>query len=400
MPGAILQLQATGIQDQYLLSPNIQDSFFEYGYHRYLNFATEIVKITTNENMNWGKRTHAVIPRAGHLLSSLYLKLKLPPLTITSGDWAGWSDTLGYSILSHLHLEIGGVIVERLEPQYLDMKFELENGTANHGRNNMILKSDTYVATQFNAVDPQSLYVHLPFFFTKQYNLALPISSITSQDIRVYLGFKSFDECIHYDGATPPNYVDVTDVELWGEYIFLDNTVLEQFEQREHNFVVDSVQYNGIHSVPASLTSSSSRLEFNHPVKELLFALVDQNSIDNNDHFNYNRYADQEPLLLACNLYLENVPRYENDLSEDYLRSVFAFKQHSFVPNKRIYCIPFSLNPESNQPSGALNFSRFSNINLQLFLNSGNPQVFLYTFAIYHNFITIANGSFYMQFQV
>lgn len=400
MPGATLQLQATGIQDQYLLSEDLSDSFFEYGYHRYLNFATEIVRIPTNENMNWGKRTHSVIPRAGHLLSNLYMRITLPPLTITDGEWAGWSDTLGYSIFTHLHLEIGGVVVERLEPQFLDMKFELENGTENHGRNNMILKSDTYVATQFNALVNKYLYVPLPFFFTKQYNLSLPISSLTNPQIRVYFGFKTFDESIHYDGATPPVYVDISNVELWGEYIYLDEVVLDEFENREHNFVVDSVQFNGVESIPPSLSSFTTRLEFNHPVREILFALVDKNAIDNNDHFNYNRYSDEEPLLLGANMHLENVVRFENELPEDYLRSVFAFKQHSYVPNKRIYCIPFAMNTENNQPSGSLNFSRFNNISLNLRLNSANPEVFLYVFAVYHNFVTISNGAFYMQFQV
>jgi hypothetical protein len=399
MPGSTLQLQAIGVQDKYILSDDIRYSFFEYGYRPYTNFATEIISIPIKDNINWGKRTSAKIPRAGHLLSNLHLKVTLPKLEKVDGTWVGYSDTLGYAIFTHLHLEIGGVIVERIEPQYMDIIDELTHNNS-HGKDEMILKSDTFIATKHNAETSRTLFIPLPFFFTKQYSLSLPLVSLTNPDIKIHFGFKEFDECVHYDGVVQPNFKDITSVELWGEYIYMGDSIIKEFEKREHRYIIESVQYNGVESIPQNISTHNTRLDFNHLVREILFVLVDKNSIDNNDHFNYNRYNDSEPLLREANMYLENIARFENNLPEMYLRSVFPSRQHTVVPYKRIYTIPFALNTELNQPTGAINMSRFTNVTLNLLLNSDNPEVFLHIFATYHNFITIANGVLYTEFQV
>lgn len=397
MPGATLQLQATGIQDTFLLTNNIKNSFFEYAYFKYVNFATEIIKIPTNQRVNWGKKISVSVPRHGHLLSNLYLRLQLPKLTITSGTWAGYSDTLGYAIFDKLELEIGGIIVETLQPQFMDITDELTQDNGRQGKNLMILKSDTYIATRFNALIDKTLMIPLPFFFTKQYNLSLPLVSLTNPAIKIHFELKNFDKCIHYDGNTPPTFQEIINADIYGEYMYLDEQILTEFENREHHFIVDSVQYNEIESISPNLTTHISTLKFNQPVRELLFILVDENSINNNDHFNYSRYNDQSPLLQSASLFLENQARFL-DLPEIYLRTVFPYKQHSVIPNRYIYTMPFALNTETNQPTGTLNFSRFDNVSLHLKLTNNNPETFLYVFAVYHNFITISNGSLHLEF--
>jgi hypothetical protein len=406
MPGSVLQLQAAyngesfSTQDSFILSQDPRANFFEYAYMKYTNFASEIIKIPTNEKLTWGKKTHAVIPKGGHLLSNLYLSLEVPALEVIDGEWVGWSDTLGYAIFNKLELEIGGIIVESLEPQFMDIYDELSRGKENIGGNKMILKSDSYIATHSNAVRTQTLMIPLPFFFSKQYNLSLPLVALTNPEIRVNMEFKQFDKCVHYDGNTQPAFVDIIDANIYAEYFYLDESILENFEQKTHNFIVDSVQYNGIESIAPGLGTHSSLLRFNHLVRELAFVLVDANSIENNDHFNYSRYSDESALLKSANMYIVNSSRFTDDLPETYLRTVFPYKQHSVVPNKHIYIMPFCLDSESNQPTGALNFSRLDNVSLHLKMASGNPEVFLYVFAIYHNFITITNGSLYIQFDV
>ena len=67
-----------------------------------------------------------VIPKRGHLLSKLHLHISLPILEKTDGKYACWSDTLGYGIFDGpIELQIGGVVVDRLYPQFLDAWDEL-----------------------------------------------------------------------------------------------------------------------------------------------------------------------------------------------------------------------------------------------------------------------------------
>jgi hypothetical protein len=168
MSPSILQLQAIGIQDVYL-TKDPQINIFKYNYYRYVNFATETVKLNMNTIATFGQKTTCEIPKRGHLLSKLHLHIRLPQLNKISGDYVCWNDTLGYSIFAEpIELQIGGVIVDRLYPQFMNAWDELTNANKQLGKNFMLLKSDTYVNNYTNAKKEVDLVIPLDFWFTKQ----------------------------------------------------------------------------------------------------------------------------------------------------------------------------------------------------------------------------------------
>ena len=71
---------------------------------------------------------------------------------------------------------------------------------------------------------------------------------------------------------------------------------------------------------------------------------------------------------------------------------------HSVIPSKYIYCMPFSLRPEQNQPTGSINLGRFNDVVLTLKMNDNNPSLFLYVYATSLNIITIENGVLFTEF--
>ena len=75
MSPSLLQLQATGLEDVYL-TQDPQINIFKYNYYRYVNFATETIKLETNIISNFGKKMTCEIPKRGHLLSKLHLHIK------------------------------------------------------------------------------------------------------------------------------------------------------------------------------------------------------------------------------------------------------------------------------------------------------------------------------------
>lgn len=395
MSPSILQLQSVGVQDAYL-TKDPQINMFKYSYYRYVNFAADVVEIPCNAIARFGRSMTCNIPKRGHLLSKLYLHLRLPALQKVSGDYLCWSDALGYAIFDGpIELEIDGIVIDYLYPQCLDILDELSLGAnwKNPGKNAMILKSDLSVSNKRNAQQMVDLVIPLNFWFTKDYSSALPLLSMHHQDVRINFRFKDFPDVINYDGADPPPS-NIIESKMFGEYVFIDDIILNQFQKQKHTYLIEQMQYNGDEIIPANTSVYNSALQFNHPIKELFFCCSVVDDVENNNYFMY------APLITDAGLLLDGKQRFNDYLPEFYFRVAFPASIHSTVPSKYIYCMPFCIKPEDNQPTGTLNMSRFNDVVLSLKMVSGNVPCYLYTFAISYNVLTIHNGTVSFEFAV
>lgn len=396
MSPSIFQLQALGIQDVYL-TKDPQINIFKYNYYRYVNFATDTVKLDFNSSATFGQKSTCEIPKRGHLLSKLYLHIRLPKILFSTGEYASWSDTIGYGIFSDpIELQIGGVIVDRLYPQFMDAWDDLTNNNKQMGKNFMLLKSDTYVSSLQNASKDVNLVIPLDFWFTKHYNMALPLLSMFKQDIKINFKLRNFSECINYDGDMPMA-CDIITSNIYAEYIFLDDIILRQFQEQKHQYIIEQVQYNGDEIITNSSNVYNSDLKFSHPCKELVFFAVETDNINTNNYFSYGKRDDDSPLIEEASLLLDGKYRFDH-LPEFFYRTIFPDSVHSVIPMKYVYTMPFSIRPEDNQPTGSLNMSRFNDITLALKLCQNNPQMKLFVFAISYNILTIENGSVVLEF--
>jgi len=400
MAGGFAQIISTGLQDLYL-TKNPTINLFQYKYFKYVNFATETVKQHLNDNVEFGQNKITVnILKNGHLLSKMYLNIKLPVLVLVDGTYACWADTLGYAFFSQpIELVIGGVIVDRLYGTGLDMIDELTSHVKKTGKDLMILKSDMYRSCLYNAKKIIDLMIPLDFWFTKDYSLALPLLAMTNQDISINFYFKNFDELVNYDGNQGPPLVSVIESFVYIEYIFLDEIILESFQKQKFTYVIEQIVYNGDENIPDNQSIFQTQISFKNPCKEILFACIDQDSINNNNYFNYSRFSDGEPLIKEVSLLLDGKHRFDNFLPEHIFRQYFPNNVHSVIPNKHMYTIPFCTTPESSvQPTGSINLSRFDNITLALNMNKNNNLCQIHIYGIMLNIVTIENGSLRFEF--
>ena len=396
MSPSLLQIQAVGIQDIFL-TKDPQINIFKYNYYRYVNFATETVKLEFNEKVDFGKRITCDIPKRGDLLSKLHLHIRLPPLSLNGGTYACWSDSLGYAIFDDIiELQIGGEIMDRLYPQFLNVWDEFIDESKRVGKNLMLLKSDAYVSTKYNAQNYVDLIIPLDFWFTKQYNISLPLFCLAYQDVKVSMKLKNFSACVNYDGEEP-HPVSIISANIIGEYIFLDDVIRQKFINEKHQYIIEQVQYNGGELILENADVYSSRLRFNYPCKEFLFFAVENANINNNNYFVYSKTSDGTPLISEASLLLDGKLRFDS-IPEYYYRSVFPMNVHSVIPTKYVYSMPFSIKPEDNQPTGSLNASNFRDITLFLKMAHGNVDLTLYVFAVSYNVLIIDKGFLSLEF--
>ena len=399
-----IQLLATGIQDVYLtVKPEI--NVLQYVYYRYVNFSNELLKVPLNSTASFGSQTYVKIPKTGgHLLSKMYLHLQLPALTSRELlKYASWSDTLGYAIFNKpVELLIGGIVVDRIYPIGMDMLDELKTSTNKLGHDQMILKGDMFRDSIYNANQPLDLMIPLEFWFTKDYTMSLPLLSMTSQDIQLNFSFDTFNNLVNYNSSSPPTPVDIISSDLYIEYIFLDETVVEQFQSQKHQYVITQMVYNGADIIPQGRNIFNTKLNFHNPCQEILFACVDQNNFDNNCYFDYSRRSDQRSLISKAKLLLDGKNRYDvNYLPEFIFRQFFPNNVHSVIPMKYMYVMPFALKPrdgDRGQATGSINMSRFDEVTLSLEMRPDNPECVLHVFGIMHNICVISNGILSFEF--
>lgn len=398
MVASLLQLESKGIQDAYL-TENPKIDFFKYHYYQYVNFATDLVKLQMNDVIGFGKTSSCTIPKSGHLLSNLYLRIKVPALTRTSGTYLSWSETLGYAIFKGgVDLEIGGIMLDTFYPGFWDIRESFVKPDNDLGANLLLLRGDTYVSSRHNADRENDLLIPLKFWFTRDYKMSLPIAAMKHQDIRIKFKLREFQECINYDGTAPAN-VELIDAEVFAEYIFLDDASLGSFADREHEFLIEQVRYNGTDFISANKGVHNAIIEFNNPCKEIMLGCVETENISKNNYFNYSAISTDSNIISRMSLSLDGTKRFE-DIPEVFNRLGYANSIHSSVPLKYVYSIPFCIKPEDNQPSGSLNFSVFNDAVLTLNLSPNNPECNVYVYGVMYNIIVISGGYLNVRFNI
>jgi len=352
-----MQLVAYGAQDVYLTGdPEI--TFFKAIYRRHTNFSVEAIAQVFNGTTGFGRKATVTVSRNGDLITNTYLEVKLPELP---ANWR-WNNNIGHNIIQEVELEIGGQRIDRHYGEWLDIWSELSlpfEKKVMFDANMIGRNADANSCTG----DARTLYVPLQFFFNRNQGLALPLIALQYHEVKINFTFRPLTEICHPDpsATTSARPADVGDpqMSLYIDYVYLDTDERKRFAQSQHELLVEQLQFTGDET---PMVNGNYKLNFNHPVKELVW-VVHQPTIS--DKFNYGN-AGEEPVTDA-NLQLNGHERFDKR-EGSYFRLVQPFQHHTAIPKKQIYVYSFAVKPEEHQPSGSCNFSRIDNATLKLTL--------------------------------
>ena len=334
MGGGLMQLVAYGAQDVYLTG-NPQITFWKVTYRRYTNFAIESIEQTFNGQADFGRRVQCIISRNGDLAYRTYLQVTLPEINQLmglgafvlgqgQGVYARWLDFPGEQLIAQVEVEIGG---QRIDRQYgdwmhiwnqLTMTAEQQRGYFKMIGNTTQLTFITdpsfadvdgpcdslaprQVCAPRNALPETTLYVPLQFWFCTNPGLALPLIALQYHEVKINLDIRPIDECLWavttlscntdpYSGPsgqfTPGRPVPATiaynqslvAASLYVDYVFLDTDERRRMAQNPHEYLITQLQFTGDESVGSS--SNKIKLNFNHPVKELIWVVQPDQNVD------------------------------------------------------------------------------------------------------------------------
>lgn len=399
MGGGLMQLVAYGAQDVYLTG-NPQITFFKVVYRRHTNFACESIEQTFNGSVGFGSKVTATISRNGDLITNCWVEMDLPTFTEPATN-PGYVNSVGHALLKEVELEIGGQKIDKHYADWLEIWSELtvpEEKRA--GYKEMVQKKDMLV-TSTNAFKGGKLYVPLVFFFNRNPGLALPLIALQYHEVKLNVQFESFDNVkIATDTSGTTTGLNAR---LYVDYVYLDTDERRRFAQVSHEMLIEQLQFTGAED--ASTTSCRPRLNFNHPVKELVW--VFKHDGDDTDPFDYSHDNDGDfdntnehttsdgalDPMKSAKLMLNGHDRF-TERPAKYFRLVQPYQHHTRIPNRAIYCYSFALKPEEHQPSGTCNFSRIDNATLQCTMESDATVAGrkIHVYAVNYNVLRIMSG--------
>ncbi len=314
-----MQLVAYGAQDVYLTG-NPQITFWKVSYKRHTNFAMESIEQTFNGQADFGRRVTCTISRNGDLAYRTYLQVTLPEInqsmkgSLQDGVYARWLDFPGEQLISQVEVEIGG---QRIDRQYGDwMHIWNSLSLCNNqrpGYNKMVgntteltfitdpsfnnidgpcqASAPRQVCAPRNALPETTLYVPFQFWYCRNPGLALPLIALQYHEVKINLDIRPIDECLWAVGslnaadcATAGGRVNtaynqsLVAASLYVDYVFLDTDERRRMAQNPHEYLIEQLQFTGDESVGSS--SNKIKLNFNHPVKELIWVVQPDQNVD------------------------------------------------------------------------------------------------------------------------
>jgi hypothetical protein len=393
MGGGLMQLVAYGAQDIYLTG-NPQITFFKVVYRRHTNFAVEAIEQTFNGSADFNKRVTATISRNGDLIKEMYLEVEVPALS--AGQY--WTNGLGNAMIKKAEVEIGGQLIDRHYGEWMDIWTQLSTpvGKKTVGYDLMVGNSNV-VPPVNNGVTKRRLYVPLQFWFCRNPGLALPLIALQYHEVKLNLEFRAHSDLIVNSSAS----VSMTSCKLYVDYVYLDTDERRKFAQVSHEYLIEQVQFTGDESLAASTSTKNVTLNYNHPVKELIWVHVtNANASTTNKkwltytgtHVATDTFGNNDSFKTA-KLQLNGHDRF-SVRNSDYFRLVQNFQHHTNVPSKHIYTYSFALSPEEHQPSGTCNFSRIDNAVMQLAYDTSLTVAAskIKMFAVNYNVLRIMSG--------
>ena len=356
-----------------ILSGEPEVTYFIERYKGYTPFAQRVDAVNFQADyVYFGAESYAVLPRSGDLISKIYLKVNFPLSALGTG---AVRDSVGTLMIHYIELYIGTQLVERLWGEFLALKWDLEVPQSKQGALLGLIGKGTQT--------PAATYtVPIPFSILEN---GLPICAF-KDEVTVRMGLHPSTVF-----TNPPVVISPPlKMELDVEYTYLAESEVQFIKSNNQLYVFEQLQKNEFFA-PQGINAITCPLTLINCVKEI-FVTIQNDSASGYDYSNVAGGSTDQ--LASMVLFFNSTDRIASDVGTPiFLRNIQALEFHTRVPDYLIYMYSFSLDPESRQPTGHVNFSRIDQKNMVLNMNPSLANRYVTIYAISYNFLSIGNAA-------
>jgi hypothetical protein len=389
MSGGIVQLVATGAQDEWLTgSPQV--SFFRSSFKRSTHYASAVERQIIQGAPTPGGISTVRFEKKGDLLSYVYM-------TARDSNGAVVANLNWEKIIDRVQLYIGG---QEIDSQDFNYMTDVEPVVGAQTLCQRYLGNGTASAQVMT--NKVASFFPLKFFFCKDWSVVLPLVALQFHDVEIRITWSS-NLGTNVGNDTPTTSVTGTFAQLqygfWTQFVYLDKDEREFFASQEHNLLMTQVQ-----RVPIG-TNNVQELALAHPIKFLAFQCATYNSAANYNAGAGGATMANWTLLTQINGVDVGEPRHLPAFVDvnQYYHTQFGYMPvpSGSNPTCPVAIIPFCLDTTKLQPTGTLNFSRIDTYRLVTPIAIGanglktlaNPNITVpYLYAVNYNVLKIKNG--------
>ena len=283
MGGGLMQLVAYGAQDIYLTGQP-QITFFKSVYRRYTNFALESIQQTINGSPSGDSRFTVTISRNGDLLSDI--QMRVPATIKETSEYGGDLNQAAGSyerlkIIRYAELEIGGQLINKLYGDWMRVWSEL---SIRRSTTNADPLGSCLTLHNPPVVGDNDLIIPLQFWFHNNPGLAIPLIALQYHEVKINIEFNGqYKDTKQVDSGL---VVDFANPQVWADYVYLDTTERRQFAQNAHEYLIEQQQ---VQTNFVTAGHNNVLLNFNHPVKYMLWELHNPSANSPNSFISYQR---------------------------------------------------------------------------------------------------------------
>lgn len=445
-----MQLIVTGAQDQYITaSPEF--SYFRSAIKRHSNFSMESVRQTflTKPVLEPSTTSYTCrIGRVADLLGEIYLSFQLPDIYSDDKLRFQWIPNLAYHMINsysvrvdtqlidqgygewldvwnELSMPVGkrtvhdkmiGNVEEFTSPKSLDLRVIIEN-------NNLRYSYYPEATPSKPSIQGRRFFVPIPFWFSRNPALALPLVALQYQTVDITIEFKSVEQLYQlYDeqtdtyispayyrekyssvpgldvsianftafGGNGPSSIDL-DAYLECNFIFLDEAERRTISTKPMDFLVERVYRSTHEGVRGQGTLD---LVFSNPIKEIIWFTRRSDVRKYNGWSNFTATVPENhmhPILATAKMMWNGLERFE-EKPATYFNLIQPYQHHTASPREGVYAFSYSIFPEKHQPSGTFNASMINKI--QMYVTTTDPALEsdITVFGLYYNIFRVMGG--------
>jgi hypothetical protein len=491
MGGGVMQLIAIGAQDVFL-SGSPEMSFFKLVYKRHTNFSMESVRQTFATKPTLDTKTNTFtcrITRIADLLQDVFISVELPNIYSNENLRFKWVENIANYMIYSYTLKLDTQTIDIVWGEWMDIWNELSlSADKKEGYNRMtgnveefMKPKSTEPSVRYNnnrityfsyptggtttnnpSIASRRLYIPIPFWFSKNPGLALPLIALQYQNIDVVVEVKNIEELYQvYDVQTAIYYSPMGYRELIKERNSLSSipTATLNGDSINSNIVFDRdlniqlfnadvsiqrflVPINQSYANVSSSVDIDAYLECNYvfldeaerksiasqshdflvervyridkegiktqgmidlviqnPIKEIIW-VARRSDTQKYNTWNFYMNKTNSPILNTAKLLWNGMERFE-EKPEVFFNMIQPYKHHTRCPREGIYVYSFALYPEQIQPSGSFNASIINKIQMYVTTNPPLNSIYDYEFifyAPYYNVFRVMSGSGGMVF--
>ena len=189
-----------------------------------------------------------------------------------------WLPKIGLRLIDSIDISIGGQVIDRLNSDMLNIWYELTVSPNQINTFNNIIgnipKLNTY---NTNKKESYSLYIPLPFWFSKYTGISLPALALRYHDIQVNLKLKELSECCMVetienklsDNININERISILNASLYIDYVYIEQEERKKFGRNSLEYLIDQHQYLPVNNINSP--NINQLLYFVNPIKELLW---------------------------------------------------------------------------------------------------------------------------------